>query len=211
VYRFFHTPVLLQKLLPQFTWRVSTAEPTVFLTFDDGPIPEVTEFVLDQLAQFGAKATFFCVGDNLSKHPDIAGLLVQQGHRLANHTNNHLSGWRTASAVYRDNTLVCRQKIDDLTGQKAQKMLFRPPYGKISRQQVHLLKHDYDLVMWDVLSYDFDPSLSPQLCLQRCLALTQRGSIIVFHDNKKAFPTLKYVLPRYLAHLSGLGYNFATL
>jgi peptidoglycan/xylan/chitin deacetylase (PgdA/CDA1 family) len=209
--RFYKTPFLVQKLFPQFTWRIPTLHKTIYLTFDDGPIPEVTEFVLEQLQRFGAKATFFCVGDNISKHPAIAERLVREGHRIGNHTHNHLSGWKNAPDVYTDNARLCAQKIKQIRGAEHQKMLFRPPYGQISRKQVQKLKKDYELVMWDVLTYDFDATLAANDCLKHSLAVTQKGSIVVFHDNVKAVSVLEYALPRYLEHFAGLGYTFASL
>lgn len=204
-------PLLLQRLLPQFTWRVNTPGHTIYLTFDDGPIPDVTEFVLDELQRFEAKATFFCVGENISKHPAIARRVAAEGHRLGNHTYNHLPGWQTELNRYTGNVALCRQKIEEVAGKDDRPMLFRPPYGKISRKQTRKLKTDYELVLWDVLSYDFDATLHPEQCLHRCLSLTTPGSIVVFHDNIKAMRILQYVLPRFLERFAGKGYNFAAL
>lgn len=201
----------MQRLFPEFTWRVSTASKTLFLTFDDGPIPEVTEFVLDQLREFSAKATFFCVGDNVDKHPALAERVVREGHRLGNHTHNHLSGWQTPPDQYLENIARCTRSLEALRGKEKAKMLFRPPYGKISRMQAQKLKEKAEVVMWDVLTYDFDATLAPEKCLRRSLAASHNGSIIVFHDNVKAVRLLEFVLPRYLAHFAGAGYNFAAL
>jgi peptidoglycan-N-acetylglucosamine deacetylase len=209
--RFHRTPGLLQRLFPQFTWRKAPSGPTVYLTFDDGPVPEVTEFVLDQLEVYKAKGTFFCVGDNLRKHPAIAERVSQAGHALANHTFHHLSGWQTPTADYLENIRLCDGQLQVLRGKEERKTLFRPPYGNISRKQMHMLKPEYELVMWDVLSYDFDASLAPPQCLDQTLASTRPGSIVVFHDSLKAARNLTYVLPRYLERLSGLGYTFAAL
>jgi peptidoglycan-N-acetylglucosamine deacetylase len=209
--RFHRTPSLLQQLFPQFTWRKAPSSPTVYLTFDDGPVPEVTEFVLEQLRDHGAKATFFCVGDNLRKHPAVAERVVREGHALANHTFHHLSGWETPPAAYLENIRDCDRQLEAIRGEEKRKTLFRPPYGKISRKQMHMLRPEYELVMWDVLSYDFDASLSPPQCLDKTLAGTRPGSIVLFHDSLKAAPNLTYVLPRYLERLSGIGYTFAAL
>lgn len=209
--RFHHTPVLLQKLFPQFTWRKATSTRTVYLTFDDGPVPEVTEFVLDQLQRFRAKATFFCVGDNLRKHPELAERLFREGHSLGNHTYHHLSGWETPPEAYLENIWQCDAELQKITGGDKRKKLFRPPYGKLSRKQMHMLKPDFELVMWDVLPYDFDASLPPAQCLQKTLAKTRNGSIVVFHDSVKASRNLTFVLPRYLEHLTGRGYTFEAL
>ncbi len=203
--------MLLQKLFPQFTWRKEVSSKSVYLTFDDGPVPEVTEFVLDQLQRFQAKATFFCVGDNLRRHPALAERLFREGHTLGNHTFHHLSGWETTPEAYLENIRRCEAELQKITGEDKRKKLFRPPYGKLSRKQMHMLKPAFELVMWDVLTYDFDASLPPAQCLHKTLTKTRSGSIIVFHDSLKAARNLFYVLPRYLKHLSGRGYTFEAL
>lgn len=209
--RFHRTPLLLQKFFPQFTWRKAASSRTVYLTFDDGPVPEVTEFVLDRLQEYDALATFFCVGDNLRRHQAIGKRIFRDGHALANHTFHHLSGWETPLTAYLENIRGCDRQLHAIRGAQERKTLFRPPYGKISRKQMHTLKTDYELVMWDVLSYDFDASLAPAQCLQKTLANTRPGSIVLFHDSIKAAPNLTYVLPRYLEQLAGLGYTFQAL
>lgn len=183
----------------------------MYLTFDDGPLPEVTEFVLDRLQEYDARATFFCVGDNLRRHQAIGKRISRDGHALANHTFHHLSGWETPPVAYLDNIRGCDRQLHAIRGAEERKTLFRPPYGKISRKQMHMLKTEYELVMWDVLSYDFDASLGPAQCLQKTLANTRPGSIVVFHDSVKAARNLTYVLPRYLERLAGLGYTFQAL
>lgn len=200
------TPWLLKKLYPALTWHKSRNSPCIFLTFDDGPIPVVTPFVLKILKQFNAQATFFCIGDNVSKHPDVYLQVIADGHRIGNHTYNHLKGWKTANDVYRDNFLKC----DDLLHTS----LFRPPYGRIKRSQARELKSispNLQIMMWDVLSGDFDTTLTPESCLQNVLKHTANGSIIVFHDSLKAFPRLEYVLPRALEYWVGQGYGFEVL
>ncbi|MFT5801902.1 MAG: peptidoglycan/xylan/chitin deacetylase (PgdA/CDA1 family), partial [Nonlabens sp.] len=142
------TPSFIQKSFPNFLWRQATEEKTLYLTFDDGPIPEVTPWVLDQLDQYQAKATFFCVGDNVEKHPHIFAELTQRGHRVGNHTQQHLSGWATETSKYMANVEQCAAKVDS--------DLFRPPYGRLRPKQAKLLRQKYTVVMWDVLSGDFD-------------------------------------------------------
>jgi peptidoglycan/xylan/chitin deacetylase (PgdA/CDA1 family) len=182
----------------------------IYLTFDDGPIPGVTDFVLAALASYQAKATFFCVGDNIGKYPDIAGRVSQAGHRLGNHTYHHLKGWKTSQAEYLHNVALCEQALQPFV-MPGQPWLFRPPYGSIRFGQWHQLKQRYQVVMWEVLTYDFDPRLPAAVCLEKAIRHTGPGAVVVFHDSLKARRNLEYVLPRYLAHFAGLGYRFETL
>jgi peptidoglycan/xylan/chitin deacetylase (PgdA/CDA1 family) len=175
----------------------------VFLTFDDGPIPEITPWVLDTLAQYNAKATFFCVGENIAKHPDIFARIIEEGHRAGNHTYNHLKGWDTDDKTYYENIEKCNALTKDV--------LFRPPYLRATRQQLNQLKSHYEIIFFDVLSYDFDEKTNEQTCYRNVMANVKNGSIVVFHDNKKAFPRLQYVLPRVLKKLAQQGYSFRSL
>jgi len=208
--RFFKTPRLVSALLTGLTWRRPGTDNTIYLTFDDGPIPDVTEFVLDQLQQYHAQATFFCVGENLFRNPIIAQKAVSAGHSLGNHTYNHRKGWETTTAAYLQNTQECEAELEKLCPDRTSK-LFRPPHGRCTRQQYRELKVNYHLIMWDVLTYDFDANLPPEKCLAKSIKNTRPGSIVVFHDSLKARQNLQYVLPRYLAHFSGLGFQFKAL
>lgn len=198
------TPWLLKKLYPELIWNVNqTNRCCIYLTFDDGPIPIVTPFVLNILKQYNAKATFFCIGDNVSKHPDIFRQVVNDGHAVGNHTYNHLKGWKTDNKTYLDNFLLADKILHT--------NLFRPPYGRIKKQQVMDLKSvkpDIKIIMWDVLSGDFDIDLKPEDCLKNVLKHTEAGSIVVFHDSLKAFDRLKFVLPRAMEIWSKEGYCF---
>lgn len=196
---------LVQWLYPSFTWHKSRSEKNIYLTFDDGPIPEVTEWVLQMLQQYNAKATFFCVGDNIHKHPQVYEQVKKAQHSLGNHTFNHLNGWKTTKELYLDNV----EKFRILAGNEVK--LFRPPYGKITRQQAAIIRKTDQIVMWDVLSGDFDQNLSPADCLHQSVKHTENGSIIIFHDSLKAWRNLEYVLPRYLKHFYSLGYTFGKL
>ncbi len=165
----------------------------MYLTFDDGPVPEVTDFVLDTLSRFEMKATFFCIGNNVKQNPALFNRIRESGHRIGNHTFVHKNGWMTNVEDYINDVAEAAQFI--------QSDLFRPPYGRIKKSQAeYLLKH-YKIIMWDVLSYDYDPSVSPQKCLYNVTAHTRPGSIIVFHDSSKAFRNVKEVLPEYLEFL----------
>ena len=200
------TPWLLKKLYPQLIWDGDKHNRTIYLTFDDGPIPIVTPFVLNILDQYKAKATFFCIGDNVAKNTDIFEKLKAAGHAIGNHTFNHLKGWDTDDKEYLQNFA----RTDHLLHTP----LFRPPYGRIKRSQIKLLKQrrpDIKIIMWNVLSGDFDMNLSPEKCLQHVLKHTRPGSILVFHDSLKAFDRLQYVLPRAMEVWSKEGYSFSPL
>ena len=205
-------PAVAQRLFPGLTWRKQPAGKTIFLTFDDGPIPEVTDFVLHQLARFQAKATFFCVGHNVQKHPEIARRAAEAGHRLANHTFNHLNGWKTPQPEYVANVLLCEQVLcATQPPAPGQRPLFRPPYGRITPAQAVALQPEFDIVMWDVLTYDYDNQLKPSEVLRKTIKHTQTGSVVLFHDSLKARRNMEYALPRFLEHFARQNYTFAAL
>ena len=200
------TPWLIKKFYPTLTWHKSRAGRCIYLTFDDGPIPIVTPFVLNILKQYNARATFFCIGDNVSKHPDIYQQLIAGGHSIGNHTYNHLKGWVTDDDTYADNFKKCDELLHT--------PLFRPPYGRVKKSQVAKLRAinpDLQIIMWDVLSGDFDQGLKPEACLKNVLKHTGNGSVVVFHDSLKAQPRLEYTLPRALEYWSKQGYTFGVL
>ncbi|MCR5889508.1 polysaccharide deacetylase family protein [Hymenobacter sp. J193] len=209
--RLYRMPELLRRLLPECWWQMPANGRTLYLTFDDGPIPEETPFVLEQLARFNAKATFFCVGDNVERHPGIARAVLAAGHRLANHTHHHLSGWTTPRTDYLTDIARCQQALEAVLPAPEARPLLRPPYGRITVPLARLLNEQYQLIMWDVLTCDYDQTLAPEDCLRTAISLTRPGSIVVFHDSLKASRNLRYVLPRYLAHFAGQGYSFAAL
>ncbi|TXK23273.1 polysaccharide deacetylase family protein [Pontibacter qinzhouensis] len=195
-----------------YTWHKPAAGKQLYLTFDDGPIPVVTPFVLKQLAQYQAKATFFCVGDNVARHPDVAQQVLQQGHVLANHTFHHLKGWQTTLPAYVGDTARCHTELEKLYPAGQARKLFRPPHGRITGKQARVLREQgYELIMWDVLTNDYDKTLQPEACLKKAIKYTQSGSIIVFHDSLKAQRNLEFVLPRFLEHFVSCGYTFSTL
>lgn len=208
---FFKTPRLLKYLYPDLVWDQKKVEgKKIFLTFDDGPIPEITPFVLETLKQFKARATFFSVGENIDRYPEVYQQILAAGHRSGNHTYNHLNGWKTENTHYLQNIVYCAQALERYR-QDIDKPLFRPPYGKIKRSQVKLLHNEYRIVMWDILAGDFDPHFSAESCLQKCIRHSEHGTIIIFHDSHKAEKNLRYVLPRYLAHFTQAGYQFSAL
>ncbi len=202
--KFFRTPLLLPVLYPKLLWRGAAHEKTIYLTFDDGPIPGPTEWVLQQLKNFKATATFFCIGDNIRKHGGIFNRIVSAGHAVGNHTFHHVNGWASSTEHYQAEVDKCQQLLP------AGGRLFRPPYGRITRAQITALR-TYQLVMWDVLTYDFDNALPAERCLQNSIRASRNGSIVVFHDSLKAEKNLMHTLPRYLQHFSDRGYQFRAL
>lgn len=200
---FTKTPYWLTKLYNQCTWQMPATGKTLYLTFDDGPIPGVTEFVLDQLKDSGASATFFCIGKNVRDNPEIYKRIIIEGHAVGNHTFNHLNGWKAKSDVYMNDIKEAKKFIDS--------NLFRPPYGRINMFQLNLLdKPAYQLkpVMWTVLSGDFDEKITQEKCLDNVLKNSKEGSIIVFHDSLKAADKMTFALPGVLKYFGEKGYSF---
>jgi peptidoglycan-N-acetylglucosamine deacetylase len=197
------TPRFMQNLFPNYTWNIKTDDKVLYLTFDDGPIPEVTPWVLEQLEKYDAKATFFCVGENVQKHPSVFQQVLDAGHSVGNHTYNHLSGWNTENIPFFHNIRHCAQLVNS--------GLFRPPYGRLTPSQTQFLTRHYRIVMWDVLSGDFDQSLSNEEVFDNVILSAKRGSIVVFHDSLKAKERMQYALPRVLEHFSARGYRFECL
>lgn len=202
MFYFVKTPWLLKKMYPKGIWNIATKEKVLYLTFDDGPHPEATLFVLDELKKYNASATFFCIGKNVAQHGEIYSRILNEGHRTANHTFNHLNGWKTDDKKYFENMLQAKKYIDSY--------LFRPPYGRISKLQLKYLAEKFGMkvIMWSVLSGDFDAAISPETCLKNVMLSAKSGSIIVFHDSEKAFEKVKYVLPKVLKIFSEKGYRF---
>ena len=198
----------MKKIYPHRLWDVDTNEKIIYLTFDDGPHPVATVFVLDELNKFDAKATFFCIGKNVKDYPAIYQRILEEGHRTGNHTQNHLNGWNTTTEDYLADISEASLNINS--------DLFRPPYGKIKASQTKGINKAMNnrlakIVMWDVLSGDFDESLSKEKCLENVINKTKPGSILVFHDSQKAFPRLEYALPLFLQQFAGKGFIFRSL
>lgn len=197
------TPFWLRALYPRLTWRLPVQEKIIYLSFDDGPHETATPFVLDTLKAYDAKATFFCIGKNVQRHPDIYDRIINEGHSIGNHTQNHLNGWKVTDEQYVTDYKEATQHI--------QSDLFRPPYGRLKRSQqkkLQTLNSQLQTVMWDVLSGDFDTTLTGEACLGYVLYHTKPGSIVVFHDSTKAWDRMSYTLPRMLQHFSKEGYRF---
>ena len=204
---FIKTPWLVKKLFPKYVWSLPAANDEVYLTFDDGPHPQITPWVLEQLRAYDAKASFFCIGKNVNLYPAVYKQILAEGHAVGNHTQNHLNGWKVPPADYIANIKEAATCI--------QSSLFRPPYGRIKRKHLASLHTamgtQAKVIMWDVLSADFDTSITPEQCADNVLKHTQAGSIIVFHDSEKAFKNLQYALPVVLQSLTERGLHFKAL
>ena len=205
---FVRTPWWIKRIHSSYVWDIKTKEKVIYLTFDDGPHEQATPFVLNELKKYNAKATFFCVGKNVSALPVLYRKISEEGHTTGNHTYNHLNGWKTTDADYLKDIAEATKYIDS--------SLFRPPYGRIRSFQAKnippvIKDNSAKVIMWDVLSGDFDESISKEKCLQNVVLNVRNGSIVVFHDSKKAFPLLEYCLPRTLEFFSIRGFSFEAL
>src|SRR5437762_258661 len=200
---FIKTPWLVRRFFPSYTWRMPADGRAVYLTFDDGPHPEITPWVLDQLKKYGAEASFFCIGNNVERFPDVYRQVLTAGHAVGNHTFHHLNGWKTDDEKYLADVAAASKLIST--------NLFRPPYGRIRKRQAEglspLLGGDIKVIMWDVLSADFDRGFSPEDCYRHVVKNVGAGSVIVFHDSEKAWPNLSVALPRALEFLAANGYK----
>jgi len=214
------TPALIKEFYPDYLWDIRSDSKEIYLTFDDGPHPEITAWVLELLDRYQAKASFFCVGDNIKKYPKTFQKIIEGGHSIGNHTFNHLNGWTTRTDRYLENIEKTDQIINSLaveqkgnskkdTEPTKNLKLFRPPYGKIRKKQAkYLLNNNYRIIMWEVLSGDFDTEMSPEKCYSNSIRKVQKGSIVVFHDSEKAFKRLKYTLPKFMEYFRNKGYVF---
>jgi len=210
---FIKTPSLAKFFLRNWVWSMPSNEKIIYLTFDDGPTPEITNWTLNLLQEYNAKATFFCLGKNVEEHPSIYQKIIDQNHIVGNHTNNHLNGFITETSKYlknidfSENNLNTNRNFENQTTK-----LFRPPYGKLNFSQSRKIrKKGYKIIMWDVLSADFDPDISSQQCLENVIGNAKNGSIIVFHDSVKAQEKLQFVLPKILGYYSEKGYSFKAI
>jgi len=206
MFYFKKTPSLIQKIFSERIWRIDTDEKILYFTFDDGPHPEATSFVLEELKRYNAKATFFCVGRNVKENFAMYERIISEGHRVGNHTFNHLNGWKTNDKIYVEDIAKAAKIIDS--------NLFRPPYGKITGFQAKAIqgnKLHLKIIMWEVLSGDFDPSVNGENCYLNVVKNAKPGSVVVFHDSAKSFTTLQHALPRLLKYYTDEGYSFQAL
>ena len=213
------TPNIIKRMLPEYIWDIPTNENVIYLTFDDGPTPEITNWTLDVLKQYNAKATFFCIGNNIEKHPEIFQNILDDEHSIGNHTQNHLKGWTTTNEDYFNNIEEAQniitseiQKSKIKNHQSLISNLFRPPYGQITpKQGKKLIESGYKIIMWNVLSFDWDNAVTKEKCLENVISKASKGSIIVFHDSIKASRNMQYALPKMLDYFSEKGFCFKKL
>ena len=201
---FYHTPYWLRLLGGKgLHWEIPGAGNDLYLSFDDGPDPDTTPIILDILDRYKVKATFFCVGENVERYPEIFAGIKGKGHAVGNHTYNHLKGWETSTKTYLENVEKCSRVVES--------KLFRPPYGKMKHSQRRVLKDNYKIIMWSVLSRDYDARVRKETCLKKSLKYTKPGAIIVFHDHKKSIEKVKWVLPKYLKQTLEKGNRYEIL
>jgi len=203
------TNPFIKWIFHKYVWDIPNKENKIYLTFDDGPIPNVTEWVLDILKKEEIKATFFCIGDNINKNPEIFKRIISEGHAVGNHTFNHLKGWNLTTQEYLENTIRCEETISMTSESNQKSKIFRPPYGKIKLSQSRKIrKLGYKIIMWDILSVDYDKEVPAAQCLENIKKNTVSGSIIVCHDSIKAFKNLEYALPKAISYLKNKGFVF---
>lgn len=200
---FVRTPSIIKPLGKDFLWNFDRKEKVIYLTFDDGPTPGITDQTLELLRQFNARATFFCLGKNVMAHPDLFSRIKEEGHAIGNHSSTHPDGWKTCTFGYVKDVLQAEAHIETT--------LFRPPYGHITFSQASLLKKKFKIVMWDVISGDFDASVDEDTCYRNVQRTAKEGSIVVFHDSEKAGKKMIPVLRRSLEHFYNLGYSFSSI
>ncbi len=208
------TPWVAKRIFHNYTWDVATTEKVIYLTFDDGPTPDITEWALNVLKTYKAKATFFCIGNNIKKYPEIFQKVIQQGHAIGNHTFDHIKGWKTNTTDYYKEVDMTQELINEhlKTSTNRKNYLFRPPHGQITfKQGKKLIASDYKIIMWDVISFDWEKNISPEKCFQNVKKNATNGSIVVFHDSIKASKNMMFALPKVLDYFSNLGYVFKSL
>lgn len=198
-----HPPGIVKRIFDGYIWRIDTERKDLFLSFDDGPLPRLTPKILQILAQYDAKASFFCVGDNVRKYPEQYQEIINEGHAVGNHSYSHLNGFKTSTAAYTEDVMKAADYINS--------DLFRPPYGKLKITQHNCLPQNFKTILWDVLSYDFDTRINPQQCFENVKKFSRKGSVIVFHDNLKAEKNMLYALQKTLDFYSKKGYEFRAL
>lgn len=208
--RFYKTPPLLRLFYPKAIWHGDRHQKKIYLTFDDGPVPETTELILEILADLNVPATFFCVGDNIKKYPTLFRKMMAGHHGIGNHSYHHLNGWQTSSEVYCNDVKLCDTAICG-EGYTPDVRLFRPPYGKITKKELKYLLPDYKIIMWDVLSYDFSSKLNGRQCLESSIRASTEGSIIIFHDSLKSRDKIKLLVYQYIVHFLEKNFHFCKI
>ncbi len=207
---FFKTPPILKFIYPRAVWNGSRQEKVLYLTFDDGPVPGATDRVLDILMDYQVKATFFCVGDNITKFPELFKRIIREGHGIGNHTMNHINAWAHPADDYIDNITRCEKEMRKYKPELFP-FLFRPPYGKITPAIGRQVTRKGQLIMWDVLSYDFSDRLSPGKCLEGTIRNTRNGSVVLFHDSEKTRKKINFLISQYISYFAQRNYQFSTI
>lgn len=198
-----HVPNIIKPLAKHLIFDLPNNSNSIFLTFDDGPHPEITPWVMDQLEHFNARGTFFLIGNNVERYPKLLGEILERGHAIGNHSYSHQSGWKISDKEYLADVEECSKYVES--------HLYRPPYGEVSRSQSARLVNDYRIIMWSDLSADFDANYSPQQCVGFATKKVKAGSIIVFHDSDKAWSRLERCLPECLEYYTKAGFKMKTI
>jgi peptidoglycan/xylan/chitin deacetylase (PgdA/CDA1 family) len=206
---FVRTPYIIKKLFPQLIWDLPNAENKVYLTFDDGPHPEITPWILEQLKKYDAKATFFCLGENVKKYPEIIEQILKEGHQIGNHGYAHLNGWETDNDNYLQDYLKCQDLLKQVTN--SDNNIFRPAYGKVKKYQIlriksHISNHKSEIINWSLMAGDFDQNQTSAQCFSN-LKKVKSGDVVVLHDNEKAWKHLEYCLPKFLEFCNGKNFR----
>lgn len=206
-------PPLIKRIFPNYVWDFSSKDKVIYLTFDDGPTPEITTWTLEVLKQYHAKATFFCVGNNVQKHPELFQSILEDNHRIGNHTFNHIKGWKTTTEAYLESVKLTQDTISKQLGNRPNRgNLFRPPFGQIKNSQGDaLIKLGYKIIMWSVITFDWEQDITQTQCLKNAISKTNKGDIVVFHDSVKASKNMSYALPEFLDYFSKKGFRFEAI
>lgn len=206
-------PYLIKRIFPNYVWDFSSNKKILYLTFDDGPTPEITQWTLKTLKKYNAKATFFCIGNNVTKYPDIIKNILEEGHSIGNHTQDHVKGWKTSTKNYLENVLKAETIIKNELKEKQQLKLYRPPFGQLKNSQGKaIIQLGYKIIMWSVISFDWEHKITKAQCLENVISkASKKNNIIVFHDSVKASRNMMYALPKVLEHFSKEGYVFKAI
>lgn len=207
-------PQFIKRIFPNYVWDFSSKDKVLYLTFDDGPTPEITQWTLNTLKQYNAKATFFCIGNNVNKHPELFHAVLKDGHSIGNHTQDHVKGWETSTKTYIEDVIKAETIINkELATTKIKLSLFRPPYGQLKKSQGKaVIKLGYKIIMWSVVAFDWEQKISKEQCLKNVInKVSIKNNIIVFHDSMKASRNMMYALPKVLEHFSKKGYIFKAI
>lgn len=196
-------PYIITKAYPSLIWRKSKTSKKIYLTFDDGPVPVITPWVLDLLKEEQICATFFCLGQNVVQHPQIYARILNENHHVGNHSHSHLNGWKSHTSIYLADIEQCAAHVKS--------NLFRPPYGRLKKSQINQLKSIYSIIMWDVLTGDYDRKITPEKCLYNATSYLRNGAIIAFHDSEKAKVNMQFALPRFIKYAKEQGFEFDVL